>query len=100
MVRNPYEDSLIRDTRETAAARQLEQEGRRQAELAEQQSTANSPEARIRIWERRHELSLPKNPEHALIDVIAAATALTRIQVLEEQRTRATVRLASVQATV
>ena len=100
MTRNPYDDSLIRDPRETAVLRRLEQEGRRQAERAEQQSIANSPEARIRIWERRHELSLPGNPKHALIDVIADATALTRVQVLEEQRTRALLLTASNQTSV
>ena len=48
----------------------------------------------IRIWEQRHQIDLPRNPEHQLIGVIADATALTRAQVLEEQRMRAEVRAA------
>ena len=89
MSRPSPSDSFSRDLQHEAEHRRLEQEARRAAELIQQTSIANSPEARIRIWEQRHQITLPRNPEHQLIDVIADATALTRAQVLEEQRVRA-----------
>jgi hypothetical protein len=92
MSRIPPGDSLGRDFHNEAEHRRLEQEARRAAELIQQTLVTNSPEARIRIWEQRHQITLPRNPEHQLIDVIADATALTRAQVLEEQRLRAEVR--------
>jgi hypothetical protein len=67
---------------------QEEQAERRQQDLAEQSSALNTPDARIRIWERLHEVQLPRNPAHSLIKVIAAGTGLTVEQVLEEQRQR------------
>ena len=78
----------ILDSRTDIELRRMADQARRNAELEQQRSIANSPEARIRIWEQRHQLSLPINPEHRLIDVIADATALTRAQVLEELRMR------------
>jgi hypothetical protein len=75
--------------------RKREDEERRKVGLADQQSAERTPEARIRTWELRHHLTLPQNPEHQLIDVIALATALTRSEVLEEQRLRAELRLAA-----
>lgn len=82
-------DSFSRDLQNEAEHRRLEQEARRAAELIQQTLETNTPEARIRIWEQRHQITLPRNPEHQLIGVIANATALTRMQVLEEQRLRA-----------
>lgn len=89
MSRNAPGDSFSRDPMADAEHRRLEQEARRSAELIQQTLATNSPEARIRIWEQRHQIDLPRNPEHQLIGVIADATALTRAQVLEEQRLRA-----------
>jgi hypothetical protein len=90
MTQNPPGDfSGTRDFRAEMAHRRREDDERRKLELAEQVSPFKTPEARIRIWEQRHRLSLPRNPAHQLIDVIAVATALTRAEVLEEQRQRA-----------
>lgn len=61
----------------------------RQQALATQVSPLNDPQERIRIWERLHELALPKHAGHKLVDVIATQTQLTSHQVQEEQRRRA-----------
>ena len=60
--------------------------------LREQTSPDNDAAARIRIWERRHQIDLPRNPAHRLIALIAAGTDLTVHEVLEEQRARAAAR--------
>jgi hypothetical protein len=87
--------SMIRDPREEALFKQREDEERRRLGLAEQISPDRTPAARILTWEERHHLSMPRNPEHQLINVIARATALTRTEVVEEQRRRAEIRLAA-----
>ena len=62
---------------------------RREQELSEQRSPLNTPADRIRIWERRHQLQLPRSPSHRLITVIAANTGLNVEEVRAEQRVRA-----------
>jgi hypothetical protein len=52
-------------------------------------SAVNPPDVRIRTWERVHQLRLPSDPEHPVLDVIAVSTRLTLADVQEEQRTRA-----------
>lgn len=59
-------------------------------QLAEQSSVLNSAADRIRVWERRHQIDLPRNPEHRLVQVIAAATGLRDEDVRAEQQLRAT----------
>ncbi len=51
-------------------------------------SIRNTPGERIRIWERLHGLTLPRDPTHRLLAVVATATDLALEQVLEEQRRR------------
>ena len=77
------------DYRERMALLQAEALERRQHELSEQHSPANAPADRIRIWERLHQLSLPINPAHRLLQVIATATGLSFEEVQAEQRERA-----------
>lgn len=60
-----------------------------QKELAEQSSLLNSPSERIRVWERRHQIDLPRNPQHRLIKLIAENTGLGVEEVQAEQRLRA-----------
>src|SRR5579862_6384713 len=60
-----------------------------QKQLAEQSSVLNSPSDRIRVWERRHQIDLPRDPGHRLIKLIAANTGLSAAEVNEEQRMRA-----------
>ncbi len=67
---------------------QLEELERAQRERIEQSSELNTPEMRIRAWERLHRLTLPRGSAHAVLDVVAKATRLTLEQVREEQRRR------------
>ena len=78
----------VADFRARIAQDQAEAMERRQRELAEQVSDANTPSARIRIWERLHQISLPRNPAHRVLGVIAANTGLSIEQVRAEQRQR------------
>ena len=72
--------------------RLLAQERWEQA-LRDQSAPESDAAERIRVWERRHQVDLPRDPGHRLIAVIAAATGLTARQVLEEQSARAAARL-------
>jgi hypothetical protein len=73
---------------------QAEAAERRRTDLAEQCSRLKTAEERIRIWERIHEVTLPRDPAHRLVEIIAANTGLTHADVLDEQRRRAETRAA------
>jgi hypothetical protein len=60
----------------------------RQLILAEQCSSENPPDVRIRAWEKAHELRLPRDPEHAVLSAIAICTGLTIAQIQDVQRAR------------
>ncbi|NNM61446.1 MAG: hypothetical protein HKM03_04695 [Steroidobacteraceae bacterium] len=85
----PPVDEPSMDFRARMLSRQAEAAARRQLGLAEQCSTRNSAEERIRIWERLHEITLPRDMAHRLIEVIAADTGLSGEAVREEQSRRA-----------
>lgn len=76
------------DHRARIALEESERLQTKQRELLEQTSDRNTPAERIRIWERRHGLRLPRDVNHRLIGVIAHQTDLARDQVREEQRRR------------
>ncbi len=76
------------DYRARIAEHQAERARRRQEELLEQTSIQNTPAMRIRVWERLHQVALPRNPAHRLLEVIAADTNLSIEQVREEQQAR------------
>ncbi len=78
----------VAEQRARIAEEAAQREERRQADLAEQSSIRNAPGERIRIWERMHGLSLPRDPQHNLLAVIALSTDLEIEQVQEEQRLR------------
>jgi hypothetical protein len=78
----------VTDYRVRIAQHQAEALEQRRRELAEQASDANTPAARIRIWERLHQIALPRNPAHRVLHVIAANTGLSLEEVLAEQRQR------------
>jgi len=80
------------DYRERLARVHAEALERRQQELHEQSAPHNDASARIRIWERLHQIDLPRNPTHRLIDIIAANTGLSASDVLAEQQIRANAR--------
>jgi len=63
--------------------------------LAEQSSRLKTAEERIRIWERIHEVTLPRDTAHNLVEIIALNTGLTEADVREEQARRATLRAAA-----
>ena len=83
---------LIVDTRRRIAIEQAEASERRQGELAEQTAMRNTPEMRIRVWERLHGLDLPARAGHPLLEVVAKDTELSLEQVQEEQRQRTAAR--------
>jgi hypothetical protein len=82
------------DFRARLVHQQAEAAERRRVDLAEQSSRLKTPEERIRIWERIHEVTLPKDPAHRLVDIIATNTGLTEADVRDEQQRRAMLRAA------
>ena len=79
----------VSDRRAAVQREAQERAQARQEELASQRSPLNTPEARIRIWERLHSLALPRNHTHKLVRLIAQQTELTVQEVQEVQRQRA-----------
>src|SRR6185437_5956110 len=78
----------IAEQRARIAREHAEREEHRQAELVELSSIRNVPGDRIRLWERVYGLTLPRDPNHHVLDVIAVATDLELAQVREEQQRR------------
>src|ERR1700742_314574 len=87
------EDPMM-DFRARLVHQQAEAAERRRMDLAEQSSRLKTAEERIRIWERIHEVNLPKDPAHRLIEIIATNTGLSSSDVREEQQRRAMLRAA------
>ena len=79
----------VLDHRARIERARLDAEERRDRALVEQCAIENSPEVRVRAWERLHQLYLPKDPAHSILQIIASQTALDLAQVLEVQRLRA-----------
>jgi hypothetical protein len=76
------------DYRARIAAIDHETRERRRQEMSEQSAVQNTPEQRIQVWERVHQLDLPKKANHPLVRIIASDTELTLEQVCAEQRRR------------
>jgi len=89
-------DDPMLDYRTRLVQSQAEAAERRRMDLAEQCSRLKTAEERIRIWERIHEVTLPRDSEHRLLPIIAANTGLSTADVLDEQQRRATLRAAVV----
>jgi hypothetical protein len=87
-------DDPMMDFRARLVHQQAEAAERRRFDLAEQSSRLKTAEERIRIWERIHEVTLPRDSAHRLVDIIAANTGLTSADVREEQQRRAALRAA------
>lgn len=87
----------LRSHAERMAEEAEERLQKRQLILAEQCSIQNPPDVRIRAWEKAHAVSLPSDPQHAVLPGIAVCTGLTIAQIQEEQRARRARRAASVQ---
>jgi hypothetical protein len=88
----PSGEDPMMDFRARLVHQQAEAAERRRMDLAEQSSRLKTAEERIRIWERIHEVTLPRDPAHRLVDIIAANTGLTDADVRDEQQRRATMR--------
>ena len=63
---------------------QFEANERRERALIDQRSPDNTPEMRVRVWERLHQVRLPKDPAHAILPQVADLS-----DILEVQRQRA-----------
>ena len=85
---------LVRTHAERMAHEAEERLQRRQLLLDEQCAIQNSPDMRIRAWERAHALSLPSDPGHPVLRSIAMSTRLTIAEVQEEQQARRARRIA------
>jgi hypothetical protein len=88
-------DDPMMDFRARLVHQQAEAAERRRLDLAEQSSRLKSAEERIRIWERIHEVTLPRDTAHNLVEIIASNTGLTEADVRDEQQRRAAVRAAA-----
>jgi len=91
-VSHPVGD-VIRTHAERLAEAAEERLRQRQRELAEQSSTANPADVRIRVWEKVHALRMPGDATHPVLDVIAHGTGLALEQIHEEQRARLALRI-------
>ncbi len=80
------------DFRARLVHQQAEAAERRRLDLAEQSSRLKTAEERIRIWERIHEVTLPRDSSHNLVEIIATNTGLSEADVREEQQRRAALR--------
>ncbi len=78
----------ILDHRARLERNQFEAAERRDRALIDQRSPENSPDARVRIWERLHQVRLPKDPAHPILAQVATSTGLQMEEVLEVQRQR------------
>lgn len=85
----PAAPQFIQTPSERFAQEEQQRVERRSLQLAEQRSDTNTPDVRIRTWEKLHGLRLPSDPSHPVLDLIAASTRLTLAQVREEQGARA-----------
>lgn len=79
----------VSDFRAQLERRRLEAEQRRSQDLLAQRSLEHSPEMRVRIWERVHQLRMPQDPAHAILSQIAQQTHLPLAAVQAVQRERA-----------
>lgn len=90
----PSGEDPMMDFRARLQHSQAEAAERRRLDLAEQSSRLKTAEERIRIWERIHEVTLPRDPAHRLVEIIATNTGLTDADVRDEQQRRASARAA------
>jgi hypothetical protein len=81
-------NDVLSSYRERRAFEELERAETRRANLAAQHASVNSADLRIRAWEKAHQLRMPVDPLHPVLEAIAAATRLTLAEVREEQRAR------------
>lgn len=88
MIPSPSSD-YASDLRAQIERRRVEAEQVRHQALLDQRAFDSPPDVRVRVWERLHQLRLPKDPEHAVLARIAEQTGLALADVQEVQRQRA-----------
>lgn len=81
-------DNWMADHRARVALEESERLERKQRELLQQTAESSTPAERIRVWERRHGLTLPRDANHRLLNTVARQTDLALAQVHEEQQRR------------
>ncbi len=80
-------DPLL-DHRARIERAQLEAAERRTQALIDQRAPDSPPEARVRAWEKLHQVRLPTDPGHAVLLVVAQQTGMALAEVREVQRQR------------
>jgi hypothetical protein len=81
-------DPLL-DHRARIERAQVEAAERRSQAMLDQRSPGNAPEARVRVWEKLHQVRLPKDPAHAVLRLVSQQTGMSLAEVQEVQRQRA-----------
>ena len=81
-------DEHLLDYRQRRALEEGERADLKRADQAQQCAVLNSPDLRIRAWEKVHQLRMPSDPQHPALGAIALATQLTLADVQNEQRLR------------
>ena len=79
---------IFPDFRARAERAAREAAERREQALVDQRSPDNTHEARVRIWERLHQVRLPKDPAHPILALIAKQTGMKLAEVREVQSAR------------
>ena len=87
-------DELAAERKEQIALEHAALQADKDFRLAEQRSAATPPATRISLWEARHGLSLPRDPNHPLMGIIAESTGLDVAEVIAECQRRAQARAA------
>lgn len=67
---------IFPDYRARAERAAREAAERREQALLDQRSPDNTDEARVRIWERLHQVRMPKDPAHPILALIARQTGM------------------------
>lgn len=93
LARRPA-DELVAERKELLALEQAALQADKEMRLAEQRSTLTPPATRIALWESRHGLALPRDPNHPLIGIVAQSTGLEVADVIAECERRALARAA------
>lgn len=76
------------DMREEAEARRVYAERQRGEALLDQRNIEHTAAKRVQLWEKLHQLRMPRDPSHQILQLIAGQTGLTLEEVQEVQRGR------------
>lgn len=89
MIDSPVnQNDGIPDYRAQLEVQALEAAQRRERALLDQRSAHHSAAMRVHLWEKLHQVRLPRDPVHPILIQVAQQTALTLAEVLEVQSRR------------